>query len=405
MLTHLLSFFSLLSLTGSLAFAGANTSGGGSPATVSAGALKLLIEGEGLKKAMLNYVETVIPSQIEDALVRTQLVKMMKQGALAEDIRTSRYVLATPNSPCKDAYNTFSPASTNVGKPGSDVCFDIAKLLHSFEGLNEEDVMVQLASLAFHEHTHHFQVFSGSAIAQNEDQANRVSGYILVTAKFVQLPLLRWVKPGSGPAEFQNIQMMYTAIKAKEQAFIAPSTGDYANYPGYQGQKDRGVLRLLPRETYNGKLSIPGGGAYFSFTRLTHDYGYGSDIELSQKSLSSGFAGCDFGFFANLGNVEIETLNEQSPSLQFLLNFKPGADEPSIRKQQALISSDGLSSEEIQFPRRIKNPQPGQTFALRSINFDHSDSLVVLKIIRIDGDGSLILAWKKLKSFPVPSCR
>ena len=406
MLIQFVSTLLIVSICGSAAFAGGNTSAGGSPNTVSAGAIKILIEDGGLKKAMLNYIETLQTSQVEDALVRNQFVRMMNDRSLVRDIQESHYVLATPSSPCKDAYDNAVPASAMIGKPQTDICFDVEKLVHSFQGLSEEDVMIQLSSLAFHEHTHHYQIFSKEAIHQNEADANRIAGYILITAKFVQLPLLHWTKPGSGPAEFQAIETMYAAIKAKEQAFIAPAPSDYSNYPEFQGQKDKGVVRLLPREKYDRKLSISGGGAYYSFVLQSHEYGDGSDISLEAHRLrANGFGGCDFGFFANLGTVSLESINEQSPALKFLLTFAPAdGNEPLIRKQQREAMDDKLSDKGTLFPSTIKNFYAGQTLGLRSITFDRMDVLVVLKIIRIDEDGSVILAWKKIKSFPVSSC-
>ena len=43
----------------------------------------------------------------------------------------------------------------------------------------------------------------------------------------------------------------------------------------------------------------------------------------------------------------------------------------------------------------------GNTYALRSIDYDRSDLLVAFKIVRQDDD-SLTLAWKMLKKYPTP---
>src|SRR4051812_19014200 len=56
---------------------GNSDGGGGGPKTVSAGALKLLIEGGGLKRAMLNYVNTIQVNRVEDGAVRTTVTRMM----------------------------------------------------------------------------------------------------------------------------------------------------------------------------------------------------------------------------------------------------------------------------------------------------------------------------------------
>jgi hypothetical protein len=44
----------------------------------------------------------------------------------------------------------------------------------------------------------------------------------------------------------------------------------------------------------------------------------------------------------------------------------------------------------------------GATYLLRSINFERSDVLVALKVVRQDTDGSVIIAWKLLQKYPVP---
>lgn len=417
-LTIILSIFIILSLSlagifsaqadeGGILIEGGNSTSGGDPEKVMEGALKLLIENDGLKQAMLNYIKTIKINQIEDTAVREKMKSMMQDESLLNDIKNSKYIIG---SNCRDAYNSIVSASTQVGKMNSDICFDSERLSKLYVGLDDEDVMIKLASLAFHEHTHHFQVHSSTkkGIEKNEAEANLISGYISITAKFVQLPLLKWTIPSSGPEEFQAIQNLYNEIKAKEQAFIAPHSNDYALYPEYRGELDKGVIRLLPREKYDGKISIRGGGAYYSFKNLTHDYGYSSDIELQGKSLSVGFAGCDFGYISDLGNVPLTSVTLDSPSLSFLVDFKVAKREPQIRVQQ-LDTRTGVvklaAGKYYTFKGRIEDAKVGHTYVLRSINFDNSDVIVVFRIIRFDTDGSMIFAWKKLKEFPISSCR
>src|SRR6266571_2213489 len=109
-----------------------------------------------------------------------------------------------------------------------------------------------------------------------------------------------------------QIEAKRAEMAALEKKFLSPSEEDQAAYAEFLKQPDTGLIRLLPRETYDqfpdkpAKLMIRGGGAYYSFTRLTHEYGYGSDIELQQNRFSVGFAGADFGFLTRLGKVAIE---------------------------------------------------------------------------------------------------
>jgi hypothetical protein len=42
---------------------------------------------------------------------------------------------------------------------------------------------------------------------------------------------------------------------------------------------------------------------------------------------------------------------------------------------------------------------------LRAINYRVSDVLVAFRVIRQDADGSMILLWKMLKTFPTPELK
>lgn len=396
----MLVLISFMFLSGRI-FAGGNISGGGGPNSVTVGALKLLIEGQGLKKAMINYLLTLPVNKVEDIQVRNLFYKMLKGNSLQNDIEKSKYLVSLS---CKDSFNDLTPASTLVGQLQSDICFNTEKLVAAYKGLSEEEVMVRLASLAFHEHVHHYQQAKKEKMSQNEKEANRLSGYVMITAKFVQLPLLKWSNPGEGPVEFQEIQSLFEIIKAKEQRFLAPKAEDFKRYLDYYGQKDRGVMKLLPREKYDNKMTVSGGGAYYSFKKLDHDYGQGSDISLEQNYLSSGFAGCDFGYLVSLGDVELEEVTDSHPALKFFLDFKPGDSEPEIRKQQ---SHWDFEENGFKYSRRTKF-KIGETFGLRSIIFGKgygSDTVIVFKLIKKNEDGSLLIVWKKLKEFPTKDCQ
>jgi len=384
---------------------GGNSSGGGNPRTVLEGSLRLLITGGGLKRAMQNYLETIRPDQIEDASVRATFKRMMAGGELERELLTaSPFHEATHNQPCVDAFNNAVPASTGIGKPGSAICFDIVKLEPYYSSYKEEEVMIHLASLAFHEYVHHYQAVTHDIqqIQKNEDEANRVGGYVLVTAKFTAIPVLEWA-PGKGGDEFQEIQKLYQIIQAKERAFLTVPAADYKEYPDYIGKDDRGLFRLLQREKYDGKLSVSGGGAYYSFFTKASDYQAPAEIALEGGALKTGFAGCDYGFILPLGFVPLDQVNLQTGGMDFLANFKPIAnDEPKIRKQQWAatvgFTQNGYTYGDI----TAEKLTAGQSFAVRAISFGYVDELVALHIVRVDREGNLIIAWKRLKSFAPP---
>lgn len=191
-----------------------------------------------------------------------------------------------------------------------------------------------------------------------------------------------------------------------ELRVLEPAAEDRQTYAELLAHGDTGLIRLLPREKYDSRannksgLTIRGGGAYYSFVRLTHEYGYGSDIQLEQNYLSVGFAGADYGIMTMLDEVPLEHLTSELPPVAFLLGYKPPREDAAARQEGRSFwpekSLDGLS-----YSRRLPVKVNG-TYLLRSISFDNSDVLVAFRIVRKDSDDSLIIAWKLLKKFPKP---
>jgi len=198
----------------------------------------------------------------------------------------------------------------------------------------------------------------------------------------------------------REIDSLKEQLKAKEKEFLDPSPQDKAAFTEFLSQPDTGLIRLMPRETNQNKLSINGSGAYYSFARLTHEYGYGSDITLERDMLSVGFAGADFGFLTSLGDVPIEPVNQQHPALEFLVNFTPPSEEPKARESQR-NSAAGVQVKEFNYHRSLL-ARVNTTYALRSVSYGRSDILAVFRVLRKDSDGSLIIAWKLLKLYPTP---
>lgn len=198
----------------------------------------------------------------------------------------------------------------------------------------------------------------------------------------------------------QEIDALKQQIIARETAFLEPSAQDKAAFASFLSQPDTGLIRLLPRETYQNKLSIREGGAFYSFTRLTHEYGRGSDILLEQRKFSVGFAGADFGFLLDLGDTAIESVNQNNSKLSYLLEFTTPSQEPKARKQQQRAGT-GFSADGQFYINRLEVKE-NNTYAVRSINYGSSDILVAFRAVRKDEDGSVIIAWKLIQKFPIP---
>lgn len=201
---------------------------------------------------------------------------------------------------------------------------------------------------------------------------------------------------------FKQIETKRAELAVLEKKLLAPSDADRSAFGEYMGQSDRGLIRLLPAEVYSKEtaLTLRGGGAYYSFSRRTHEYGRGSDISLSQGFLSVGFAGADYGMLINVGDIPLAEINIEHAKVKFLATYNTVLEEPQARVEQRRFGS-GTSIDGVLYSERAR-AQVGATYVLRSINYSESDLLVALRVSRKDTDGSLIITWKLLKEFPVP---
>jgi len=184
----------------------------------------------------------------------------------------------------------------------------------------------------------------------------------------------------------KKIESKRAELATLEKQFLAPSAEDQATHAEFLNQPDTGLIRLLPREKYDTanlkeekkSITIPGGGAYYSFARLTHEYGYGSDIELDKGMLISGFTGGHSGSLINLGDIPLETVSLETPAARELANVS------------------NKKSSQSQVPLKLNS-----TYLLRSVDSAPSDVLVAFKVVRIDSDESAIILWKLLKKSPL----
>lgn len=167
------------------------------------------------------------------------------------------------------------------------------------------------------------------------------------------------------------------------------------------------MVRLVPSESSANSskkdkvpLTVNGDGAYYSFERLTHEYGYGSDISLEQGFLKVGFAGADYGMIFKLGDVPVHDLSTEHPLVLALTKYNPAKTEPDARVEQRRFST-GTEFEGMSLKDRVP-VEVGATYLLRSISYRRSDVLVAFKVTRKDSDGSLIIVWKLMEKYPVP---
>jgi len=197
-----------------------------------------------------------------------------------------------------------------------------------------------------------------------------------------------------------EIDSLHSQLKAKEAELLSPSEEDKTAFADFLKQPETGLIRLLPREKFKGKLSIRGDGTFYSFAQLSQEYGHGSDIGLEKEKLRVGFAGVSYGFLLMLGDVPLEDVDLETAGVPFLSNYVApstmhAATEEKRRKIEG-VQANGLTYRG-EIPAVVK-----KTYIVRSIEYRSSDTLVAFRIVRQDTDGSLIILWKMLKKFPVP---
>lgn len=205
----------------------------------------------------------------------------------------------------------------------------------------------------------------------------------------------------------RDIEAKRAELAKLEKIFLAPAAEDRAAYAEFLAQPDTGLIRLLPREVYDpyvnkkAALTVRGGGAYYSFTRQSHEYGNGTDIGLEQGYLQiGGFGGASYGMLAKYDGARLEEISAELPGVMFLSKYNAVTDEPAARLEQRR-SANGITIDGMSYKRRLP-VEVGATYVGRSINFDEADALFAFKVVRQDTDGSLILAWKLLQKYPVP---
>lgn len=193
-----------------------------------------------------------------------------------------------------------------------------------------------------------------------------------------------------------------------EKAFLLPSEEDYVQYAEFLRTPNTGLIRLLPRQKFDSdvykenqkSVTLRGGGAFYSFSRLTHEYGAGSDLALDQGQFWVGFAGADYGFLTNLGDVPLESVGVETPAVALFGAYKAAREEPLARREFRRLAA-GAELEGL--PIKSRTPvRLNSTYLLRSINYLKSDLLVAFRVVRIDTDGSAVIVWKLLTNYGMP---
>lgn len=197
----------------------------------------------------------------------------------------------------------------------------------------------------------------------------------------------------SRPEILKQIEDKRAELAELEKKYLEPSADDRTRYAEFLRQPNTGLIRLMPTGNF-------GRGVYYSFTRLTHEYVGETDLSFESGQFRSGFAGANYGFMTNLGDVPIEEVGQTTPGVTFFAAYKAPKEEQAARKEYHRLAR-GAEIEKLPVARSVP-VQQDTTYLLRSINYGYSDVLVAFRVVRIDSDGSAIIVWKLLVKYETP---
>ena len=192
-----------------------------------------------------------------------------------------------------------------------------------------------------------------------------------------------------------------------KKGLLAPSVQDREEYSAFLKAKHTGLIKLLPREVYDWRtyhtekrLDIKGGGAYYSFYFLSHEYPNGSDLSFDHNNFSVGFFGTNYGALADLGSLPLEEVSADQATAAFLAQYE-SAPSVSGAHCESKRFRDGQNESGVLYKSSLP-VHINSTYLLRSIIYFVSDQLVGFRVVRQDADGSVTIAWKLLKNWTPP---
>ncbi len=168
---------------------GANGSGGDNPTRVNEALIEHYLLDGVLKQGLMNYLSAIKFNRVQDVKIK----KLLLDKRLRPDILSANnYVI---RDQCDSETDKNSLSSTKFGNLKGPICFNVKGLavVYANRGLSAEMVLVELATIAIHEHAHHLQQNNPQdKNVANEKIADRLGAYFLSSARNAQSPTLEW---------------------------------------------------------------------------------------------------------------------------------------------------------------------------------------------------------------------
>lgn len=207
---------------------------------------------------------------------------------------------------------------------------------------------------------------------------------------------------------------------------LYPSREEKAKFAQFLSEPRTGLVRLLqsgdceddPRVLEAGSCwdaipPVPGGGTFYSFTRVTYELRRLSDLWLEGDVFRVGFAGSVLGVMTMLGDVPLESVGPESSGVNYLSKLAPPVSITEARNQyRRNLNGFRVSGNRYGLTAPVRL---GSTYLLRSTTYKFGDDLdrrrklddvlIAFRVVGATADGSVTLLWKEMKRQKTPKIK
>ena len=207
---------------------------------------------------------------------------------------------------------------------------------------------------------------------------------------------------------------------------LYPSREETEKFAQFLRQPRTRLVRLLqsgeceddPRVLQTGSCwdavpPVPGGGTFYSFTRVRYELRRLSDLWLEGDVFRVGFAGSVLGVMTMLGDVPLESVGPESSGVNYLSKLAPPSSMAEARNQyRRNINGFRVSGNKYGLTAPV---QLGSTYVLRSTTYKFGDDLdkrrklddvlIAFRVVGTTVDGSVTLLWKEMKRQKTPKIK
>lgn len=198
--------------------------------------------------------------------------------------------------------------------------------------------------------------------------------------------------------------------RANEARLLAPHPELVAREAALLALPHTGVCRILDR-TADGSLeervTVRGGGAYFSFATLSHSYDAEPDLGFGQGTFVTELAGIQLGLLAEIGDVALADLPAAVRPLPAGRGGEAAEAWDALWQDLSLDDAahgSAFRERSARYRRPLVPTSVSSTFLLRAYSPDEHDHLVAFRPLAFDETGCT-LAWRVLRTWPVPGAK